>query len=99
MERGRIKQEQEAVSDKALSKSPSESGVSHLDDLKVDLDSMRKKLEEERARHKEATKLVHDAASGSLQAGLVPIFEALGNFTSEVLKSHEQVRLDSAKGS
>ncbi|KAF2296715.1 hypothetical protein GH714_001403 [Hevea brasiliensis] len=99
MERGRIMPEQDALSDKAMSKVPSESGVSPLDDLKVDLDSMRKKLEEERSRHKEAAKLVHDAASGSLQAGLVPIFEALGNFTSEVLKAHEQVRLENAGGS
>uniref|UniRef100_A0A2P2J153 Uncharacterized protein n=1 Tax=Rhizophora mucronata TaxID=61149 RepID=A0A2P2J153_RHIMU len=94
MERLRIEQEQDALSNKTVSKVPSESGVSRLDDLKVDLDSMRKKLAEERARHKEATKLVNDAASNSLQAGLVPIFEALGNFTSEVLKAHEQVRLD-----
>ncbi|XP_043808822.1 nitrate regulatory gene2 protein-like [Manihot esculenta] len=92
MERGRM----EALSDKAMSKVPSESGVSPLDDLKVELDSMKKKLEEERYSYKEAAKLVHDAASGSLQSGLVPIFEALGNFTSEVLKAHEQVRLENA---
>ncbi|XVF36938.1 hypothetical protein REPUB_Repub19eG0101900 [Reevesia pubescens] len=97
LERQRIEQEQDALSDKtAVSKVPSESGVSPLDDLKVDLDSMRKKLVEERAMHKDAIKLVHDAASSSLQAGLVPIFEALGNFTSEVLKAHEQVRLENA---
>ncbi|CAN1268811.1 Protein ALTERED PHOSPHATE STARVATION RESPONSE 1 [Linum perenne] len=47
----------------------------------------------ERARHKETAKLVHDAASSSLQAGLLPIFEALGSFTSEILKVHEDVRL------
>ncbi|XP_017981663.1 PREDICTED: uncharacterized protein LOC18592362 [Theobroma cacao] len=100
LERQRIEQVQDALSDKAaVSKVPSESGVSPLDDLKVDLDSMRKKLEEERARHKDAIKLVHDAASSSLQAGLVPIFEALGNFTSEVLKAHEQVRLENAGAS
>ncbi|GKU87622.1 hypothetical protein SLEP1_g1990 [Rubroshorea leprosula] len=94
MERERIEHDQDALSEKtAVSKRPSESGVSPLDDLKVDLDSMRKKLEEERARHKEAVKLVHDAAASSLQAGLIPIFEALGNFSSEVLKAHEQVRL------
>ncbi|OIV97946.1 hypothetical protein TanjilG_12703 [Lupinus angustifolius] len=76
----------------ALSNSPSD-GVSPLDDLKVDLDSMKKKLQEERARHKEAIKLVRDAASNSLQAGLVPIFKTLESFTSEVVKAHEQVRL------
>ncbi|KAJ6681641.1 hypothetical protein OIU74_020007 [Salix koriyanagi] len=96
MEKERIEQEHEASSDKTTSKVPSESGISPLDDLKVDLDSMRKKLEEERARHKEAAKLVRDAASSSIQSGLVPIFESLGNFTSEVLKAHEEVRLQYA---
>ncbi|XP_048129666.1 nitrate regulatory gene2 protein isoform X2 [Rhodamnia argentea] len=51
------------------------------------------RLEEERARHKETMNSVNDAASSSLQAGLVPIFETLGHFTSEVLKGYEQVRL------
>ena len=98
MEKERIEHEHEhdASLDKSTSKVPSESGISPLDDLKVDLDSLRKKLEEERARHKEAAKLVHDAASSSLQAGLVPIFEALGNFTSEFLKAHEEIRLQDA---
>ncbi|XP_010539656.1 PREDICTED: uncharacterized protein LOC104813668 [Tarenaya hassleriana] len=75
------------------------SGISALDDLKVDLDSMRKKLEQERERHKEAIKLVNNAASTSLQAGLIPIFEALGNFTSEVVKAHEHVRLQYPRAS
>lgn len=98
IERGKIEQDHDASSDKtALSKVASGSGVSPLDDLKVDLDSMRKKIAEERERHKEAIKLVHDAASNSLQAGLIPIFEALGNFTSEVLKAHEQVRFQNAE--
>ncbi|XP_030443931.1 nitrate regulatory gene2 protein [Syzygium oleosum] len=94
MERGKLEHDQDTFSEKtAVSKFPSESGVSHLDDLKVDLDSMRKKLEEERARHKATMNSVNDAASNSLQAGLVPIFETLGHFTSEVLKGYEQVRL------
>ncbi|OWM85103.1 hypothetical protein CDL15_Pgr027890 [Punica granatum] len=95
MEKGRLENHQDSLSDKtAMSKLPSDSGVSRLDDLKVDLDSMRKKLEEERARHRETKQLVHHAASNSLQAGLLPIFETLENFTSEVLKGYEQVRLD-----
>ncbi|KAL9173198.1 hypothetical protein ABFS82_03G097700 [Erythranthe guttata] len=76
-----------------LSVVQSENGVSPLDDLKVDLDSMREKLAEERVKHKDAMKLVHDAASSSLQGGLVPIFKALESFTSEALKAHEHVRL------
>ncbi|KAL9446630.1 hypothetical protein AB3S75_014324 [Citrus x aurantiifolia] len=99
MERGKLKHDQDALSDKTAVSKVSDSGVSPLDDLKVDLDSMRKRLEEEKARHKEAIKLVHNAASSSLQAGLVPIFEALSKFTTEVVKAHEQVRLENTKGS
>lgn len=76
-----------------LSVIQSDSGVSPLDDLKVDLDSMKHKLSEERIKHKDAIKLVHDAASSSLQGGLVPIFKALESFTSEALTAHEHVRL------
>lgn len=83
----------------ALSQVPSDSGVSPLDDLKVDLDSIRKRLHEERARHKEAIKLVHHAASNSLVTGLVPIFKTLENFTSEVVAVHEQVRLQNSDNS
>ncbi|XP_065616456.1 nitrate regulatory gene2 protein-like isoform X1 [Quercus suber] len=100
METGKMELDHDTVSDKtAVSKVPSESGISPLDDLKVDLDSMRKRLYEEKAKHKETIRWVHDAASNSVQAGLVPIFEALENFTSEALKAHEQVRLPNAGGS
>lgn len=95
MERGRLEDHQGSSDKTAVSKLPSDSGVSRLDDLKVDLDSMKKRLEEERARHKEAMHLVHDAASTSIQAGLLPIFETLESFTSEALKGYLQVRLDS----
>ncbi|XP_059631797.1 nitrate regulatory gene2 protein isoform X2 [Cornus florida] len=89
MERGRMEQHQNAVSGKAgASMVPSESGVSSRDDLKVDLDSIRKRMDEERARH--------NAAPSSLQAGLIPIFEAMGNFSAEALKAYEQVRIQNA---
>ncbi|KAM7259578.1 hypothetical protein ACFE04_015319 [Oxalis oulophora] len=98
MEQGRMKDEQDAASEtSAMLKVLSESRVSALDDLKVDLDMMKRKLKEERMRHKETVKLVHNAASSSLQGGLIPIFEALCNFTSEVVKAYERVRLDYSK--
>lgn len=94
MERAMIKSDQDdAAGGTALSKVPSENGISPPDDLKANLDSLRKKLYDERAKHKDAIKLVHNAASSSIQAGLVPIFEALEKFSSEVMKAHEQVRL------
>ncbi|CAK9142926.1 unnamed protein product [Ilex paraguariensis] len=93
MERGRMERHQDAMSEKSGSIVPSESEVSAKDDLKVDLDSIKGRLAEERARHKDAMKLVHDAASSSVQGGLIPIFKALEDFTSEALKAHEQVRI------
>ncbi|KZV33025.1 hypothetical protein F511_03291 [Dorcoceras hygrometricum] len=66
---------------------------SKLDDQKVDLDSMRHRLAAGRMKHKDAKKLVNDAASSSLRGGLVPIFKALENFTSDALNLHEHVRL------
>ncbi|KAF3656414.1 putative protein disulfide-isomerase-like [Capsicum annuum] len=97
--RGSLEHEQDARSDGSHIIVSSEKGISPLDDLKVDLDSFKKKLVEERAKHKDAIKLVHDAASSSLQGGLLPIFQALENFTSEALRAHEQVRLQSVRDS
>ncbi|KAL8134338.1 hypothetical protein AgCh_009387 [Apium graveolens] len=90
-EREKPGRNQEAMSGKTVV--ASDSGISRRDDLKVDLDLMRKRLEEERIRHSDAMKLVRDAASSSLQGGLVPIFKALENFSSLALTAHEQVRL------
>lgn len=84
----------DAASERSVvSKGRSESGISALDDLKVDLDSMRKKLVEERGKRKETNKLVNNASSSSLKNGLVPIFGALRKFTAEVVKAHDTVRL------
>ncbi|KAL2892947.1 Nitrate regulatory gene2 protein, partial [Bienertia sinuspersici] len=84
----------DALSDKnSLSMVTSESGISPLDDLKVDLDSMKQRVREERADHKKAVKLVHDAVSRTIQAGLIPIFESLESFTSEASKAFDDVSL------
>ncbi|KAL3845520.1 hypothetical protein ACJIZ3_002923 [Penstemon smallii] len=77
---GRVKLE-----DEENTVSRSNSGISPLDDLKVDLDSTRQRLIEERMKHK-------DAMNYEIR-GLVPIFKALENITSEALKVHEDVRL------
>ncbi|KAF9611241.1 hypothetical protein IFM89_028311 [Coptis chinensis] len=98
-EQVKIQRDRDASSEKsAMSVVPNESGVSPLDDLKVDLDSMRKRLEEEKAKHKEAVQQVHEAASSSLQGGLIPIFESLRNFTSDTLKAYEHVRIQNTGG-
>lgn len=87
MERGKID-----ISD-SVSLVSSNSGVSTLDDLKVDLDSIKKRWVEEKEKQKEGTKLAHSSDSSSIQSGLIPIFESLRNFTSEALKAYEHVRI------
>ncbi|KAL9241327.1 hypothetical protein vseg_015450 [Gypsophila vaccaria] len=72
---------------------PSDSGILPVD-AKVDLDLMRQRVKEERASHKEAVKLVHDAVSQSVQAGLIPIFESLESFTSQACRALDDVRLE-----
>ncbi|KFK42143.1 hypothetical protein AALP_AA2G216900 [Arabis alpina] len=89
--RAESEQHRDAESDKRSVVSRG-SGISALDDLKVDLDSMSKKLVDERGKRKETIKFVN-ASSSSLKAGLVPIFEALRKFTAQVVKAHEIVRL------
>ncbi|XP_010268975.1 PREDICTED: uncharacterized protein LOC104605784 [Nelumbo nucifera] len=98
-EENRMQRGQDALSDKtAVSVVNTESGVSPLDDLKVDLDSIRKRLEEERARHNETIKQVQKAASNSLQSGLLPIFEALERFSSDTLEAYKRIRIQNAGG-
>ncbi|GAB2270360.1 hypothetical protein Dimus_005263 [Dionaea muscipula] len=93
---GRTHNNEDTASDKvSLSMVPSNSGISPLDDLTVDLDTMRQKVQDQRPGQKEAVKLVHNnaAVSKSIQAGLIPIFEALESFTSEAAKAYENVRV------
>ncbi|KAJ0241447.1 Uncharacterized protein HA466_0218430 [Hirschfeldia incana] len=76
-----------------VSKGRSESGVSALDDLKVDLDSMRKKLVDERGKRKENNVKLTSSSSSTLKVGLAPVFDALRKFNVEVVKAHGIVRL------
>lgn len=66
--------------------------------VRIALDSLKKRLEEERAKHQEIIKHVQEAASSSLQTGLVPIFDALGDYTTETLKAYEQLRIPNDNG-
>ncbi|XP_077214257.1 uncharacterized protein LOC143849088 [Tasmannia lanceolata] len=68
------------------------------DEQRAAFDSMKNRLDEERAKHKETIKQVHEAVSGSLEMGLIPIFEAMENFTSQTLKAYEEVRIQSVEG-
>ncbi|XP_021275312.1 uncharacterized protein LOC110410061 isoform X2 [Herrania umbratica] len=75
----------------SASEFPAES-VAQAGGLDVDLVSMNKRLEEQKARHEEVVRQLNDAASSCLQDGLVPIFEALEKFCWENLKAYKQIR-------
>ncbi|KAK8959505.1 hypothetical protein KSP40_PGU021095 [Platanthera guangdongensis] len=64
----------------------------------VDLDLMQKRLDEEKAKHVNAMKQIHEVASCSLKTGLIPIFEALEDYSSETLKLYCELRLPESNG-
>ncbi|KAG1328127.1 putative nitrate regulatory gene2 protein [Cocos nucifera] len=80
------------ISDKTAISVSNNDGAFH-DDRMMALDEMKKRLYEERAKHEETIKQVQEVAASNLRTGLIPIFEALGNFTFETLKGYEQVRI------
>ncbi|KAJ4757526.1 hypothetical protein LUZ62_067901 [Rhynchospora pubera] len=57
------------------------------------LEAMKRRRDEERQRHKEALEKVNELGSGVLKTGLLPIFEELGNFLTDNVKSYEAVRV------
>ncbi|CAA7396735.1 unnamed protein product [Spirodela intermedia] len=59
---------------------------------------MRKILEDEKFRHQEALKRVNHVARSSLREGLIPVFHELGNFSVEILKAYEKVRIPRGAG-
>ncbi|KAG0463321.1 hypothetical protein HPP92_019390 [Vanilla planifolia] len=59
------------------------------DDQIAALDAMKKRLEEAKAKHAEKLQLVQEIASGSLRAGLVPVFQSLSNYAAQALRAFE----------
>jgi hypothetical protein len=59
----------------------------------VALDTLHKRLDEQKARHEETVKQIREASATDLKAGLAPIFEALESFTHETLRGYENVRI------
>ncbi|KAG2619173.1 hypothetical protein PVAP13_3NG140839 [Panicum virgatum] len=64
-----------------------------VDNRMVALDTLHKRLDEQRARHEETVKQTREASAADLKSGLAPIFEALESFTQETLRSYENVRI------
>ncbi|CAL4893663.1 unnamed protein product [Urochloa decumbens] len=69
-----------------------------VDNRMVALDSLHKRLDEQRARHEETVKQIREASATDLKAGLAPIFEALESFTQETLRGYENVRITVGSG-
>ncbi|XP_057790630.1 protein ALTERED PHOSPHATE STARVATION RESPONSE 1-like [Salvia miltiorrhiza] len=66
---------------------------SKLNDVELNLDCLKQRLGEEKRKHDDTVKVAQNAACGSLQGGLIPIFKELDNFTVKALKSHQHIRL------
>jgi hypothetical protein len=63
------------------------------DSRMVALDTLHKRLDEQKAKHEETAKQIREASATDLKAGLALIFEALESFTHETLRSYENVRI------
>ncbi|PVH62358.1 hypothetical protein PAHAL_3G273800 [Panicum hallii] len=69
-----------------------------VDNRMVALDTLHKRLDEQRARHEETMKQIRQASAADLKSGLAPIFEALESFTQETLRGYENVRITVGSG-
>lgn len=69
-----------------------EEGDSMSDGKMVAIEGLKKRLDLEKAKHKDAAKLVQEVSTGNLKAGLGPIFEALESLSMEILRGFEEVR-------
>ncbi|RCV17642.1 hypothetical protein SETIT_3G236300v2 [Setaria italica] len=69
-----------------------------VDNRMVALDTLHKRLDEQRARHEETVKQIREASATDLKSGLAPIFEALESFTQETLRGYENVRITVGSG-
>jgi hypothetical protein len=69
-----------------------------VDSRMVALDTLHKRLDEQKARHEETVKQIRETSATDLKAGLAPIFEALESFTHETLRSYENVRIPAESG-
>ncbi|RLN29246.1 uncharacterized protein C2845_PM05G37490 [Panicum miliaceum] len=69
-----------------------------VDNRMVALDTLHKRLDEQRARHEETVKQIREASAADLKSGLAPIFEALESFTQETLRGYENVRITVGSG-
>ncbi|XP_068648248.1 protein ALTERED PHOSPHATE STARVATION RESPONSE 1-like [Aristolochia californica] len=77
----------DAINEKAVSASNQGSGALQQ------LDSLKRRVDEERAKHVEIIKQVQEAVAGSIEMGLVPIFEAMDKFSSIMVEDIERVRI------
>ncbi|KAJ1262993.1 hypothetical protein BS78_09G150100 [Paspalum vaginatum] len=69
-----------------------------VDNRMVALDTLHRRLDEQRTQHEETLKQIQEASATDLKAGLAPIFEALESFTQETLKGYENVRIPVESG-
>jgi Protein of unknown function (DUF632) len=69
-----------------------EEGDNMLDGKIMAIEELKKRLDLDNVKNKDATKLIREACRGNLKAGLGPIFKALEGFSMEILRGFEEVR-------
>lgn len=74
---------------------PTDTGIA---DRKMSIDSFRKRVEEEKARHQKVLKETQNATLNVLQTGLTLTFEALTAFGTASLKIYKELHESSQKG-
>jgi len=76
-------------SDKKLESDMGQSGIDS--ERKMSIDSFRKQVDQENAKHREFLQQTHDFTLNSLQTGLKHVFEQITQFNAISLKSYEEL--------
>lgn len=84
-------------SDKKLVSDTGQSGIDS--EQKMSIDSFRKQVEQENAKHREFLQRTHDFTLNSISIGLKDVFEELTQFTAISLKSYEELSVQSGNES
>lgn len=84
-------------SDKKLVSDTGQSGIDS--EQKMSIDSFRKQVEQENAKHREFLQETHNFTLNSLSTGLKHVFEEMTQFTAISLKSYEELSVQSGNES
>eukprot|EP01018_Ginkgo_biloba_P038261 Gb_01964 [translate_table: standard] len=82
------------LSSREKQKSNNPKAGTSMEDKKMSVDSFRKRVEEEKARHHKVIQETHNSTLSSLQKGLASIFESLTRYASESVHMYENLDMN-----